>query len=111
MTNFNTDDSITVNQEIIRVNEYKYLGQTVKMNDNIKDEVSTGIKVGWSSFGRYRGILGDKNIHMALRRKVYDQCVLPTITYGAETWTTTKQIEDKLRTAQRAMERHATYLN
>ncbi len=108
MANFNTDDSITVeDQEISRVNEYKYLGQTVKMTDNTKDEVSTRIKAGWSSFGRYRGILGDKNIPMALRRKVYDQCVLPTINYGAETWTTTKLIEQPKSNG----ETNATYLN
>ena len=40
---------------------------------------------------------------MAVRRKVYD--VLPTITYRVETWTTTKLIQHKLCTTQRAMER------
>ncbi len=48
---------------------------------------------------------------MALRRKVFDQCVLPTITYGAETWTTTKLIEHKLRTAQRAKERQMLHIS
>ena len=42
---------------------------------------------------------------MSLRRKMYNQCVIPTMTYGSETWTTTKQLEQKLRTTQRAMER------
>ena len=32
-------------------------------------------------------------------------CVLPTMTYGCEIWTTTKYLEQKLRTAQHAMER------
>ena len=32
-------------------------------------------------------------------------CVLPTMTYGCETWTTTKYLEQKLMTAQHAMER------
>ena len=36
---------------------------------------------------------------------MYNQCVIPTMTYGAETWTTTKQLEQKLQVAQRAMER------
>ena len=35
---------------------------------------------------------------------MFDQCVIPTMTYGAETWTTTKQLEQNLITAQRAME-------
>ncbi len=42
---------------------------------------------------------------MSLRRKVYNQCVLPTMTYGSETWSLTKYSETKLQSAQRAMER------
>ena len=42
---------------------------------------------------------------MSLRRRVFNQCVLPTMTYGAETWSTTKEIEQKLIVTQRAMER------
>ena len=63
------------------------------------------IKAGWSCFGRYKDILCDQKLPMSLRRRMYDQCVLPAMSYGAETWTTTKQLEQKLRTTQRAMER------
>ena len=34
-----------------------------------------------------------------------NQCVLPTMTYGCRTWSLNKQLTNKLRTAQRAMER------
>ena len=36
---------------------------------------------------------------------MYNQCVIQIMTYRAKTWTTTKQLEQKLITAQRAMER------
>ncbi|GFO31735.1 endonuclease-reverse transcriptase [Plakobranchus ocellatus] len=39
------------------------------------------------------------------KRQVYDQCVLPTMTYGCQTWSLTKATTQKLRVAQRAMER------
>ena len=42
---------------------------------------------------------------MSLRRQVFDQCVLPSMTYGCQTWSLTKAMGKKLRTAQRAMER------
>ena len=84
---------------------YKYLGQTVKMADNTRDEILIRIKAGWSCFGRFREILCDKKIPIVHRRRVFNQCVLPTMTYGCETWTTTKFLEQKLTTAQRAMER------
>ena len=47
---------------------------------------------------------------MTLRSRVYNQCVLPTMTYGAETWSTTKYLEQKLVTSQRAMERKMLHI-
>ena len=42
---------------------------------------------------------------MCLKRKVYNACVIPALTYACETWKLTKCNEDLLRVAQRAMER------
>ena len=39
------------------------------------------------------------------KKQVMDQCILPTMTYGCQTWSLNKQTTNKLRTAQRAMER------
>ncbi|KAL0859868.1 hypothetical protein ABMA27_010206 [Loxostege sticticalis] len=39
------------------------------------------------------------------RTRIYNQCILPVLTYGAETWVTTKAILQKLIVTQRAMER------
>ena len=36
---------------------------------------------------------------------MFDSCVLPVLTYGAETLTLTRTFENKLRGTQRAMER------
>ena len=36
---------------------------------------------------------------------LYNSCVLPAMTYGAETWTLTKQAQNKLAAAQTKMER------
>ena len=48
MTNFQTDESIEVEQDQIeKVDSYKYLGQTVKMKDNTREEVLIRIKAGW----------------------------------------------------------------
>lgn len=39
-----------------------------------------------------------------LKLKVYNQCVLPTMTYGAKTWTLNVKNSEKLARAQRAQE-------
>ncbi len=105
-TNINEEDVIEIEDQTIEmVNKYKYLGQTVQMKDNTQEEVETRIRAGWGAFGRYRDILCDKNISISLRRRVFNQCVIPAITYGSECWTTTKTIEQKLKVTQRSMER------
>lgn len=35
---------------------------------------------------------------------MYNQCILPVLTYGSENWHLTKEIEVKLRSAQRGMD-------
>ena len=87
------------------MNEYRYLGQSITMEDKTAQEVEIKIKAGWSVFGRYREIFLDEDIPINLKKKVFNQCVLPTMTYGCQTWTLTKDIIHRLRVSQRAMER------
>ena len=42
---------------------------------------------------------------MCLKRKVYNQCMLPTMIYESETWKPKKLMENKLKSAQRGMKR------
>ena len=106
MTNIGTTDNIQINgTEIEKVTNYKYLGQTIAMENSTKQEVSIRIKAGWSVCGKYREIFLDRHLPMSLKRKVFNQCVLPAITYGCQTWSLTKALVKKLETSQRAMKR------
>ena len=84
---------------------YKYLGQRVKMDENTREKVLMRMKAGWGYFGRYKDTMW-KNTSSNPENESFNQCVLPTMTYVCETWTTTtKYLEQKLRTVQYAMER------
>ena len=55
MTNYQTDETIVIENEIIeKVDQYKHLGQTVKLEDHTRDEtmIRISIKAGWTCFGR-----------------------------------------------------------
>ena len=52
---------------------------------NRVNEVNRRMKLGWSALGRNAHILKSK-MPMALKRKVFNQCILPVLTYGSETW-------------------------
>ncbi len=58
----------------------------------------------WSAFGK-QNLVMNSNLPLSLKRKVYNQCILPVLTYGSETWRLTKELETKMRSAQRGMER------
>ena len=69
MTNIDTTDNIQIHgTEIKKVTNYKYLGQTIAMENNTK-EVSVRIKARWSVFGKYRQIFLDRRLPMSLKER------------------------------------------
>ena len=49
MTNFQSDEIMKIENETIeKVDGYKYLGQTVIMDEHTREEVTIRIKAGWS---------------------------------------------------------------
>ncbi|CAH2235763.1 jg7621 [Pararge aegeria aegeria] len=57
-----------------------------------------------TAFGKLRDIFSSK-IPQCLKTKVFEQCVLPVMTYGTEIWPLTMGLIRRLRVTQRAMER------
>ena len=55
MTNIDTKDNIQIQgTEIEKVTnyKYKYLGQTIALENRTKQEVAIRVKAGWSVFGK-----------------------------------------------------------
>jgi hypothetical protein len=93
-------------REIENVKEYVYLGHKLVLGkENQSAELRRRIGLSWAAFGRLRYIFKNKRLPINLKRKVFETCVLPVITYGVETMTLSQRNADKLRTTQRAMER------
>ena len=93
------------NTQIENVESYVYLGQRFSLRDKNQDkEILRRITAGWTAYAKHRDIV-KSNFAICLKRKVYNSCVLPAMTYGAETWSLTKQAQKKLAAAQTKMER------
>ena len=106
MTNFVTTQKIEIEGiEIEKVEHYKYLGQTIAFEDRTAYEVQLRIQAGWAVFGKYKEIFQNKEIPICLKRRAYNQCIIPTMTYGCQTWSITKDIVHKTEVSQRKMER------
>ena len=98
--------SINVNNVLIEnVPGYVYLGQHYSLKEKNQDkETQRRIMAGWAAYAKHRDIF-KSNLAICLKRQVYNSCVLPAMTYGAKTWTLTKQAQNKLAVAQTKMER------
>ena len=97
---------ITIDGEKLEeVNEYKYLGRMLTSSNELNVEINQRITSGWRRFGQYSDFLGDRKTPVCLKRKILDSVILPTLTYGAETWSLTRRQAEKLAVAQRSMER------
>uniref|UniRef100_A0A224YYJ9 Rvt 1 n=1 Tax=Rhipicephalus zambeziensis TaxID=60191 RepID=A0A224YYJ9_9ACAR len=67
------------------VKECLCLRQVVTAEPNRDTEVTRRIRMWWSTFGRYSKIMTG-SLPLPLKRNVYNSCILPVLTYGAETW-------------------------
>ena len=60
------------------------LGHRYSISDKNQDkEIQRRITAGWITFAKHRDIFKG-NIGACLKRQVYNSCVLPAMTYGAE---------------------------
>jgi len=90
---------------LMTVDHYVYLGQLVDVEGGQQKELRRRVSMTWSKFGKLGKYLQDHRFPLALKKKIFMQTVIPTLLYAAETWTTTKAMESKIRSTQLSMER------
>ncbi|BHF76577.1 hypothetical protein SprV_0501967500 [Sparganum proliferum] len=85
---------ISVNGTQLQVVEnFPYLGSTPSHNTKIDDEVANRISKASQVFGRLQSTVWNRHgLQLSTKLKMYKAVILPTLLYGAETWTVyTKQ--------------------
>ena len=98
------DTTIKIEQkDLKKVEHFIYLGHQISMKFQ-KEEIKRIITLGWQVFGRASSIFNNNKTPLVVKRRVYNQCTLPLITYGAETWNLTKGLALILRSMLHAHE-------
>ncbi|EYC18152.1 hypothetical protein Y032_0028g1704 [Ancylostoma ceylanicum] len=107
MKNAHCDDfEIKLNNQLVeRVEHYVYLGQAIRMDNDLRLELSRRRKAGWTAFSKIDVLLKSKDIPARTKSQLFHSSVLPALLYGCETWNLTKAEERCLQVTQRAMER------
>ncbi|BHF85580.1 hypothetical protein SprV_1002874800 [Sparganum proliferum] len=70
------------------VDNFPYLGSTLSHNTKIDDEVASRISKASQAFGRLQSTVWNRHsLQLRTKLKMYTAVILPTLLYGAETWT------------------------
>lgn len=106
MSNTQINPHIQLEGEVVEnIDSYIYLGQKITTKkDNFSDEITRRISLSWAAFGKLKETL-TSDIPISLKRRLYNQCILPVLTYGSETWCLTNRLAQRLSRTQRAHER------
>ncbi|CAG9122988.1 unnamed protein product [Plutella xylostella] len=97
-------DLAILKQEIIDFDTSEGVAPVQLGRCDFEKEVTRRIQLGWAAFGKLRSVFTSE-IPQCLKSKVFEQCVLPVMTYGAETWSLTLGLLNRLGVTHRGMER------
>ncbi|KAJ8715585.1 hypothetical protein PYW07_010067 [Mythimna separata] len=96
MTN-STKRRVKVDGQVLQyVDEYTYLGQIVSFKNRQDREIKRRIQNAWKTFWAFKEHMKG-SLPMTLKRKLIDMCILPVLTYGAQSWSLTEQQKSKLK--------------
>ena len=90
-------------EELVKVEEFKYLGSTVQSNRDCGTEVKKRVQAGWNGWRKMSGVICDRKISAKVKGKVYETAVRPAMMYGLETVAVTKRHEADLEVAELKM--------
>nr|VZI26156.1 unnamed protein product [Spirometra erinaceieuropaei] len=85
----NAPPQISMNGTQLQVVEnFPYLGSTLSRNTKIDDEVANRISKASQAFGRLHSTVWNRHgLQLNTKLRIYKAVILPTLLYGAETWT------------------------
>ena len=95
----NTQNEVLMfqNEVIERVEEFKYLGAQTTSDGNQEVDVNARLEKAKTAFkGLYHGLWKRRNISLRTKFRVYRALIEPIALYGAESWTLTAKVKNKL---------------
>lgn len=84
------------NTNIKQVNNFKYLGSTMTSDGRSTTEIKKRIGIAKTAFQKMRPLLTNLKLNIKTRIRALKTYVWSTLTYGCETWTQNKEIQDRL---------------
>ena len=67
--------------ELIKVEDFKYLGSTVQRNGECGKQVKKHVQAGWNRLRKVSGVMCDKRVSAKMKGKMYKMVVRPEMLY------------------------------
>jgi len=97
--------------EILNCGEHtKYLGRKLCFSDSNRSEIEHRITAAWRKFHSLKQELTGRRYSLKDRIRLFNGAVTPTVLYGSEAWTMTKEVENRVKRTQRQMLRMIIHL-
>ena len=90
-------------QQIKRVEKFKYLGTILSDDTSVAKRLYTDKKKAWTTWKEVTGILFDKKIPKRMKSEIYKRMIRPAMTYGSECLTVKKKENDKFEVTEMKM--------
>jgi len=98
------------NSTFERVEEFKYLGTTLTIQNSIREEIKSRVRSGNACYLSVQNLLSSRLLSRKLKIKIYRSIILPVILYGCEAWSLTLREERKLRVFENMVLTRILYL-
>jgi hypothetical protein len=79
------------------VEQFKYLGTTLKKRNSIHEEIKSRLKSGNACFHSVQNLLSSRLLSKNVKSKVHRTIILPVVLYGCEILSLTPREEQSLR--------------
>jgi hypothetical protein len=98
------EGDVRLNGQVVpKKDTFHYLGSMLQKNDDIDQDVSHRIKVGWLKWRQVSGVLCDPRVPLKLKGKFYMTAIRPTMSYEAKYWPTKRRHVQQLSVAEMRM--------
>ena len=93
------------NSTFERVEEFKYLGTTLTIQNSIREEIKSRLRSENACYHSVQNLLSSSLLSRKLKIKIYRTIILPAVLYGCEAWSLTLREERKLRVFENMVSR------